>query len=378
MQNDFIHIPSQRLYLSFPNLNPRPNHGRGQREREPRQASTRTGLSGAGSRGGVAGQKKRGARTLNSEPLHPHSLQDEGPPRPARDHQDIEAHQRRRRGSRRTRARPARTSQCQPGFSTTATEKNNARLVDDGRAQKLSHEDVEELKEKGVTGEALVEKILENSATFEAKTEFSQEKYKRKKQKKHCTALVLCRPCAQTICEAYFQKSLARICGLRVDSLGMLLCSANVGAHSKVLVLEESSGLILASVLERLGGHGEACALSLSSGKSKNAKPPMDIVRFMNFDSGITRHSTYASLADLLKAKDRQREETTQDTAMAEAAPIETSGDGSDKAKANGTEAGAGAGAGKKDEGAEGKTEGEPSGKDVAMASPKGDTAAEP
>ena len=223
-------------------------------------------------------------------------------------------------------------------------------------------------------GEALVE----NSATFDARTEFSQEKYKRKKHKKHCTALVLCRPCAQTICEAYFQKSLARICGLRVDSLGMLLCSANVGAHSKVLVLEESSGLILASVLERLGGHGEACALSLSSGKSKNAKPPMDIVRFMNFDSGITRHSTYASLADLLKAKDRQREETTQDTAMAEAAPIETSGDGSDKAKANGTEAGAGAGAGKKDEGAEGKTEGEPSGKDVAMASPKGDTAAEP
>ena len=219
-------------------------------------------------------------------------------------------------------------------------------------------------------GEALVE----NSATFDARTEFSQEKYKRKKQKKHCTALVLCRPCAQTICEAYFQKSPARICGLRVDSLGMLLCSANVGAHSKVLVLEESSGLILASVLERLGGHGEACALSLSSGKSKNAKPPMDIVRFMNFDSGITRHSTYASLADLLKAKDRQREETTQDTAMAEASPIETSGDGSDKA--NGTEASAFAG--DENKGAEGKTEGEPSGKDVAMASPKGDTAAEP
>ena len=262
-------------------------------------------------------------------------------------------------------------------FSTTATEKNNARLVDDGRAQKLSHEDIEELKEKGVTGEALVEKIVENSATFEAKTEFSQEKYKRKKQKKHCTALVLCRPCAQTICEAYFQKSPARICGLRVDSLGMLLCSANVGAHSKVLVLEESSGLILASVLERLGGHGEACALSLSSGKSKNAKPPMDIVRFMNFDSGITRHSTYANLADLLKAKDRQRQETTQDTAMAamaEASPIETSGDGSDKA--NGTEASAFAG--DENKGAEGKTEGESSGKDVAMASPKGDTAAKP
>lgn len=43
--------------------------------------------------------------------------------------------------------------------------------------------------------------LCESSATFEGKTEFSQEKYKKKKSKKYCVTLTLRRPTARTLCQ---------------------------------------------------------------------------------------------------------------------------------------------------------------------------------
>ncbi|QDZ18556.1 non-catalytic subunit Trm6 of tRNA (Adenine(58)-N(1))-methyltransferase [Chloropicon primus] len=204
-------------------------------------------------------------------------------------------------------------------FNTTKTERNNANLVDDGTAQKLSHEEIEKLKSEGISGGDLIEKLVENSATFEGKTEFSQEKYKRKKQKKHCVAFVLCRPCSQLVCEAYFKKSPQRICGLRVDTVSLLLSFANVRAHGRTLVLEESNGLVLGSVLERMGGHGEVCAISpyldtkeklleVDGGANKHHHvktkgPSMEIVKYFNFEEEIISGATFATMGELIEAK---------------------------------------------------------------------------
>lgn len=177
--------------------------------------------------------------------------------------------------------------------------KNNAQLFDDGTAQSLSKDAIEKLKEEGLQGNAIIDKLCENSATFSAKTEFSQEKYKRKKRKKYCTLVMVCRPCVRSVCEAYFQKSPQRVCGLRVDTVGLMLGMANVAAHSSVLILEESGGLMLASSLERQGGFGRLCATSIG------AKPPMDIVRFLNFDERITANARHVPLSTLLALKYR-------------------------------------------------------------------------
>ena len=185
-------------------------------------------------------------------------------------------------------------------FSSTETNKNNATLVDDGKAQKLTAEDIQKLKGEGIARGELVEKIIENSVTFESKTEFAQEKYKRKKQKKYCTAMVLCRPTARNICESYFQKHPGKICGLRIDSLALLMNMANIAAHSKVLIFEHTPGLILASVLERLGGYGQVCTLH-------EGKVLMDIVRYLNFEERITSVGTYAKLDDIQKVKESSR-----------------------------------------------------------------------
>jgi len=213
-------------------------------------------------------------------------------------------------------------------FKTKSTERNNAKLVDDGTAQKLGHEDIERMKAQGVKSGELIDKLVANSATFQDKTEFSQEKYKRKKQKKHCVAFVLCRPCAQLLCEAYFNKSPERIRGLRVDTLSLLLSLANVAARERVLVVEECAGLVMGSVLERLGGHGHCHSASphldtrakmealaqnvLESGqrvswrkRMQQVQPSTDIVKFFNFEENITANATYGTLGELLEANGR-------------------------------------------------------------------------
>ena len=51
--------------------------------------------------------------------------------------------------------------------------------------QKLSRDEINKMREEGVDGVEIVEKLIENSETFQNKTKFSQEKFLKKKAKKY-------------------------------------------------------------------------------------------------------------------------------------------------------------------------------------------------
>ena len=51
------------------------------------------------------------------------------------------------------------------------------------------------------SGSEIIEELCSNSATFDAKTEFSQDKYKRKKAKKYIVTVTARRPTARAICQ---------------------------------------------------------------------------------------------------------------------------------------------------------------------------------
>ncbi|KAM3337664.1 hypothetical protein P3S68_031989 [Capsicum galapagoense] len=63
--------------------------------------------------------------------------------------------------------------------------KDNRAIVDNNTAQSLTSEDIDEMRRQGAKGDEIVEALIANSATFEKKTLFSQEKYRVKKQKKY-------------------------------------------------------------------------------------------------------------------------------------------------------------------------------------------------
>ena len=117
-------------------------------------------------------------------------------------------------------------------------KRNNATLFDDGSAQALDEQAIKRMKQQGAQGEAIVKALAQNSATFAAKTAFSQEKWMKKKAKRHLLYLTAARPTALSVCDMYTLKGPDKLCGLRRDSLGLLLALSNAQPGARVLVLE--------------------------------------------------------------------------------------------------------------------------------------------
>ncbi|KAL0325857.1 UNVERIFIED_CONTAM: tRNA (adenine(58)-N(1))-methyltransferase non-catalytic subunit trm6 [Sesamum radiatum] len=172
--------------------------------------------------------------------------------------------------------------------------RDNRAIVDNNTAQTLTGEDIDDMRRKGATGDEIVEALIANSATFEKKTAFSQEKYRIKKQKKYAPRVLLRRPFARSICEAYFEKHAEKIGFLRVDTLSLMLSLANVTVHSDVLVVDMLDGIVTGAVAERLGGTGYVCNTYCGI-----TPYPINIVRMFNFSDETCKRILHASLAEL-------------------------------------------------------------------------------
>lgn len=61
---------------------------------------------------------------------------------------------------------------------------DNRDIQDDTTSQKLSRDDIMSLRQEGVEGETIIQEIVDNSATFKDRTEYSKAKYIKKKKKK--------------------------------------------------------------------------------------------------------------------------------------------------------------------------------------------------
>ncbi|KAL0017009.1 hypothetical protein SO802_004078 [Lithocarpus litseifolius] len=192
-------------------------------------------------------------------------------------------------------------------FESQDEIKDNRALVDNNKAQSLTGEEINAMRSQGATGDEIVEALIANSATFEKKTLFSQEKYRLKKQKKYAPKVLLRRPFARSICEAYFKKYPARIGFLRVDALSLLLSMANVTANSDVLVVDMVGGLLTGAVAERLGGTGYVCSTYLGS-----TPYSIDIVRIFNLSNEICKRIVRSPLTDLSLSQNRTSEQIHQ------------------------------------------------------------------
>uniref|UniRef100_A0A4W6E0G3 tRNA (adenine(58)-N(1))-methyltransferase non-catalytic subunit TRM6 n=1 Tax=Lates calcarifer TaxID=8187 RepID=A0A4W6E0G3_LATCA len=133
---------------------------------------------------------------------------------------------------------------------------DNRNIVDDGKSQKLTRDDIETLKEQGLKGQEIIQQLVENSSTFRVKTEYAQDKYIKKKKKKYESTVTILKPSCRILAMMYHGREPGKICHLRYDTLAQMLTLANIHAGSKVLVFETCAGLVLGAVMERMGGYG--------------------------------------------------------------------------------------------------------------------------
>ena len=180
--------------------------------------------------------------------------------------------------------------------ATVGDGSSNAELFDDGKAQQLSDADIQRLKREGTHGADLVKAIAASSATFAGKTAFAQEKYLKKKAKKHMPFVSVLRPSPLTLCDLYMIKGPEKLLGLRRDTLALMLTLSNLQEGSRVLVLEQTLGLLAAAATQAVGAGGRVLALSTAG----NRPPPLDCVPYLNLPAHEGSALKSASLVDLL------------------------------------------------------------------------------
>ncbi|RHZ59921.1 hypothetical protein Glove_360g58 [Diversispora epigaea] len=161
------------------------------------------------------------------------------------------------------------------------TDANNKETIDDPSKQKLSYEDIEQLKKDGLEGQDIIKKVVESHSTFNKKTEYSKAKYIKRKEAKFSRVFTPVRPTLYSVWEYFHTKNPSKIREMRIDSLSQMLTLANVRAYSKMLVIDDTQGLLISGVLERLGGYG--VVIGIHDGENHN----FDIMRYMNFSKKI-------------------------------------------------------------------------------------------
>eukprot|EP00892_Ulva_mutabilis_P010626 jgi/Ulvmu1/7936/UM004_0169.1 len=179
--------------------------------------------------------------------------------------------------------------------TASTTERNNADLVA-GDNQKLTHEEIRVLK-KEKHGADIIKALESGSSTFAGKTEFSQEKWLKKKAKKYLHYIVARRPTSSLICQVYFSTTPLRVYNLRPDTLAVMTCLADIGPHARVMCLDATGGIVAAACAERMGGTG-----TLACVHAERVPYVLDAVRLLNVSPWLPPSTRSISLLDLLAA----------------------------------------------------------------------------
>jgi len=158
----------------------------------------------------------------------------------------------------------------------------------------------------------MVEKICAGSKTFKEKTVFSQQKYIRKKTKKHVDILRLQKPTIRLLADCYYQQNPMKIINLRADLLAQILELSNVATSHKIAIVESAMGLLTAAVLDRLGGDG-MCILAHkgSHPQSLNCMEamdfPADLLDFSFFPIPIAEIAEIGEKIEIFKPERKEK-----------------------------------------------------------------------
>ncbi|KAL2004595.1 hypothetical protein VTN00DRAFT_3331 [Thermoascus crustaceus] len=147
--------------------------------------------------------------------------------------------------------------------------RNNRETVDDGSAQKLTLSEIEALKKQATgAGREIIAKLLESHSALDQKTAFSLAKYTLRKRKKFLKRFTVLPMDVGLLTEWMLEeKDAGRIMELRDELIGLIGCWGNVHhggnpsldetipvkPNGRYLIVDETGGLVVAAMAERMG-----------------------------------------------------------------------------------------------------------------------------
>ena len=150
-------------------------------------------------------------------------------------------------------------------FGLMTSEKSNVNITDDPTNQRLTMAEIEELKqdEMGRTKD-LISKIMQSHTALDQKTAFSLAKYTLRKHRKYMKRFTVLPLDVATLTDyIMIEKEFAKIMEIRNEVIGLIGCWANIHASgdplptthqsSRYLVVDDTGGLLVAAMAERMG-----------------------------------------------------------------------------------------------------------------------------
>ncbi|CCD24417.1 tRNA 1-methyladenosine methyltransferase subunit GCD10 NDAI_0D01040 [Naumovozyma dairenensis CBS 421] len=190
-------------------------------------------------------------------------------------------------------------------LENVVNSENNQHLVNLGNeVQKLSAEEIEALKEKSVSSSEIISKMIESHGSFDKKTVYSQEKYLKRKKQKFDKIFTVDYLSSSALLQFLIDKGdIQRIMDMSQESVAMLLNLANIKENGNYLCMDETGGLLVYFLLERMFGGDDK---SKSPGKiivvHENEHPNLDLLKFSNYsESFINEHVITISLLEFFE-----------------------------------------------------------------------------
>ena len=121
---------------------------------------------------------------------------------------------------------------------------SNKEIYQSENAQKLTDEEILNLKETIENKDELIKTLIENNSSMEKRTIFSQEKIIKKKVQKYKHLIHLCPTNLFNIIETFFLTDIKTINFLRMDSIATMLLNSNFQPNQNTLILEETSNIL--------------------------------------------------------------------------------------------------------------------------------------
>lgn len=154
------------------------------------------------------------------------------------------------------------------------------------------------MRENFTHSKDLVGTLVANSKSFNSKTEFSQEKYIKKKEKKYFDYIQVRKPTIRLIAEIFYRQDPDKPLGLRIDSLSQLISYSGVCSSGNYLLYESgTSGLVEAAFLNSMGSSGDARLVHLHPGNF----PQKQAVLALNLEEAHMKKTVSVNLYSVLR-----------------------------------------------------------------------------
>ena len=128
---------------------------------------------------------------------------------------------------------------------------NNKEIYQSEKSQKLTDEEINQLKKEITNKDDLVKAIASNNTSMEKRTILSQEKYIKKKTQKYKHLIWITPVSLYNIVETFFLYDIRAINYLRFDSISTMLINSNFLPKTSTLMYEQTSNILTSAYAQR-------------------------------------------------------------------------------------------------------------------------------